>query len=113
MVRLQIINLLPEEQGPHVLAQKLNHIQRIRKPWPISREPVDDHFLSAMLQTSSHLRRSPRPPPLLAGKDPEEGLTSQQVLAQLYTLMSLISETQPLSARPHLRRDLRHPGQRL
>ena len=36
MIRLQIINLLPEHQRPHVLAQKLDHVQRIRKPWPIS-----------------------------------------------------------------------------
>lgn len=58
MVRLQIVDLLPEEEGPHVLAQKLDHIQRIRKPWPISREPVDNHIQSAVLHTFSHLRRS-------------------------------------------------------
>ena len=36
MIRLQIVNLLPEEEGPHVLAQKLDHIQRIREPRSIS-----------------------------------------------------------------------------
>lgn len=35
MIRLQIINLFPEHQHPEVLAQKFNHIQRIRKPWPV------------------------------------------------------------------------------
>lgn len=58
MIRLQIVNLLPEEEGPHVLAQELDHIQRIREPWPISREPVDNHIQSAVLHTSSHLHRS-------------------------------------------------------
>ena len=51
-------------------------------------------------------------PPPFPGKDPEDSLTSQQVLAQLYSPMSLISETQPPSARLHLLA-LRHPGQLL
>ena len=40
MIRLQVVNLLSEYQRPHILAQKFDHIQRIRKPRPISREPV-------------------------------------------------------------------------
>ena len=43
MVRLQIINLLPEHERPHILAQELNYVQRIRKSGSISREPVRDH----------------------------------------------------------------------
>lgn len=27
MVRLEIINLLPEENRPHILAKKLDHVQ--------------------------------------------------------------------------------------
>lgn len=43
MVSLEVINLLSKDQHPQVLAKELNHIQRIREPWPISRESAPHH----------------------------------------------------------------------
>lgn len=40
MIRLEIVNLFLEHHGPQILAQKLDHIQLIREPGPVSREPL-------------------------------------------------------------------------
>ncbi len=40
MIRLQVIDLLPEQQRPHVLAEKLDHVEGIHEARPISREPI-------------------------------------------------------------------------
>lgn len=40
MVRLEVIDLLPEYQCPQVLAQELDHVERVREPRPVFREPV-------------------------------------------------------------------------
>lgn len=36
MVCFQVINLLPKQDHPQVLAEKLDHVEVISKPWPIS-----------------------------------------------------------------------------
>lgn len=38
MVRFQVVNLLPEDQRPQVLAEKLDDIQRIHEPRAVPRE---------------------------------------------------------------------------
>lgn len=43
MVRLQVINLLPPDQHPQVLAQEFDHIERIAEARPIFRESVVSH----------------------------------------------------------------------
>ena len=40
MIRLQIVDLLPEHERPHFLAEKFDHVQRIRKSRPVSRKPT-------------------------------------------------------------------------
>jgi len=40
MIRLQIINLLPEHQRPQILAQELDHIERVGEAWAVAREAV-------------------------------------------------------------------------
>lgn len=40
MVRFQVIDLLPEYQNPQILTQEFDHIQCVRKAWPVSRESV-------------------------------------------------------------------------
>lgn len=40
MIRLEVVDLLAKYQRPHVLAQKLDHIQRIREAWAIPRKPT-------------------------------------------------------------------------
>ncbi len=39
MVGLEVINLLPEHQDPYILAQELDHVQRVSEPRPIPGEP--------------------------------------------------------------------------
>lgn len=36
MIRLQIINLLPEHDAPQVLAEELDDIQVFREAWSVS-----------------------------------------------------------------------------
>lgn len=40
MVRLEIIDILAENEGPEVLAQELDHVERVIEPWPVSREAI-------------------------------------------------------------------------
>jgi hypothetical protein len=40
MIRLQVINLLSKHQHPQILAQELDHIQRIRETWAIAGKPI-------------------------------------------------------------------------
>lgn len=36
MICFEIINLLPEYQDPYILAQELDHVQRVSEPRPVS-----------------------------------------------------------------------------
>lgn len=38
MVRFEIIHLFPEENRPHILAEKLDHVQGIGEPGAVARE---------------------------------------------------------------------------
>ena len=40
MIRLEVINVLAEDQRPQVLAEEFDDVQRVVKPWAISREPI-------------------------------------------------------------------------
>lgn len=40
MIGLEIINLLPEEDDPKVLAEELDHVQVVEKARAVAREPV-------------------------------------------------------------------------
>ena len=39
MIRLQVIDLLPENQGPHILAEELDHVERVGEAWAVAGEP--------------------------------------------------------------------------
>lgn len=39
MVGLEIINLLAEEQGPHLLAKEFDHVEGVHEAWSIAGEP--------------------------------------------------------------------------
>lgn len=38
MVRLQIINLLPEQDGPQVFAKEFDHVEMVCEAWAVARE---------------------------------------------------------------------------
>ncbi len=43
MVRLQVVNLLPENQRPEVFAQELDGVESVGEAWPVARESVQTH----------------------------------------------------------------------
>lgn len=49
MIRFQIVNLLLEYDGPQILAEELDHVQLIRKPRSVTREP----FAQSLANTES------------------------------------------------------------
>ncbi len=40
MVRLQVVDLLAEDERPDVLAQELDHVERVGEAGPVAREAV-------------------------------------------------------------------------
>lgn len=38
MISLEIIDLLPENQRPEILAKELNHVEGIAEPWSVAGE---------------------------------------------------------------------------
>lgn len=40
VVRLKIVDLLPEDQHPDVLAEELDHVERVGEARPVFRESV-------------------------------------------------------------------------
>lgn len=48
VIRLEVVDLLPEHQRPQVLAEELDHIERIVEAWAVAREPVTPGLQSAI-----------------------------------------------------------------
>ena len=40
MVRLEVVDLLPEHQRPQVLTEELDDVERVVEPRPVAREPA-------------------------------------------------------------------------
>ena len=40
MIGLEVVNLFPEDQRPHVFAQELDHIERVVETGPVAGESV-------------------------------------------------------------------------
>ena len=72
MIRLQIINLLPEHHPPDILAQELDDVEVVAEPRPIPREPL----------------RQPLPHAEPQPVEPEEHLVFQQVFVEVVFLAS-------------------------
>ncbi len=58
MICLEVINLLPENQGPDILAEKLNDIESIGKTRSIDREP-SNVSKAPMVHETSYLSTKP------------------------------------------------------
>lgn len=43
MVRLEIVDLFPKNQNPQVLAKKLDHVEVVAEPRPVTREAVKEN----------------------------------------------------------------------
>lgn len=54
MISLEIINLLPKQQHPHILTHKLNHIQRVREARSVPRKPILTISASAYITPVTH-----------------------------------------------------------
>ena len=60
MISLQIINLLPKQQHPHILAQELDDIERVGEAWSVAGESRIPNTISRYLHVGSFIS-----PPLL------------------------------------------------
>jgi hypothetical protein len=99
VIGFQVINLLPEQQRPHILAEELDNVQRVCKPGSVFGESEQFH------PTGQHLLRLPRLQPslpVLPGSSPAMYVarpaflsTALDPMRKRYIRTSLPSPAQP------------------